>query len=126
MTPALRLTEVAGDFSICRLPPDTPIPTWPGGEFVSISCTRDELSIVCASSSVPAGVQCETDWRCVRVEGPIPFEVTGVAARLTAPLAAAGIPLFLVSTYDTDYLLVKNAVYERALVALATEFVVER
>ncbi len=120
----LRLTEVGGDFAVCRLPASAPIPPWPRGEFISISRSRDELSIVCATAAVPAGVTSEPHWRCVRVEGPIPFDVTGVAARLTAPLAAAGIPLFLVSTFDTDYLLVKQAVYERALEVLRSEFTI--
>ena len=118
----LRLTEVAGTFAICRLAPDAAVPAWPRGEFISISRSRDELSVVCAASSVPDDVHNEPDWRCVRVEGPIPFDVTGVAAALTAPLAAAGIPLFIVSTFDTDYLLVKNEVYPRALEVLREGF----
>jgi hypothetical protein len=60
-------------------------------------------------------VKSERGWRCVAVAGPIPFEVTGVAARLTGPLADASIPLFLVSTFDTDYLLVKQELFDDAL-----------
>ncbi len=121
----LRLTEVAGTFAICRLAPDAAIPSWPRGEFISISRSRDELSVVCAAASVPDEIRSEPDWRCVRVEGPIPFDVTGVAAALTAPLAAAEIALFLVSTFDTDYLLVKQDVYPRALEVLREGFIVD-
>jgi hypothetical protein len=110
---ALRILE--GRFAISRLSAEAPTPEWPAGEFVSICRTPDELSIVCAEDAVPAGVTTEGAWRCLAVRGPIPFEVTGVAARLTTPLAAAAIPLFLVSTFDTDYLLVKDAVFARAV-----------
>ncbi len=114
----LRMTEVAGLFAVCRLDSNHPLPQWPAGEFVSITRTKDELSIVCHQESVPDDVRAERDWRLLRVEGPIPFEVTGVASAITAPLAEAGISVFLVSTFDTDYLLVKDAVYERALSTL--------
>jgi hypothetical protein len=67
---------------------------------------------------VPDDVRAERDWRALRVEGPIPFEVTGVAAGICAPIAAAGISVFLVATFDTDYLLVKADAYGRAVEAL--------
>jgi hypothetical protein len=119
----LQLTLLAERFAVCRLPPGEAIPQWAtGGPFLSISRTSDELSIVCLETSAPHDVQAERGWRCLKVEGPIPFEVTGVAAALTAPLAAAGISLFLVSTYDTDYLLVKEPLLERAIAALGGGF----
>lgn len=114
----LRMTTLDGRFAVCRLDADAPIPSWPSGAFISITRTPDELSIVCDESSVPDDIRAERDWRALRVEGPIPFEVTGVAAGITAPLAAAGISVFLVATFDTDYLLVKAEAYERAVDAL--------
>ncbi len=96
------------------------LPPWPTGEFISITRTPDELSVVCEESAVPDDVVAERGWRALQLEGPIPFDVTGVAASLTAPLAAKGISLFLISTYDTDWLLVKDAVLDRAIAALGT------
>lgn len=118
MSRVATLRVVDDTYAIARLDPNTPLPAWPRGEFVSISRTRDELSIVCADDAVPQDVIAERGWRCLSVEGPIPFNVTGVAARLTAPLAEASIPLFLVSTFDTDYLLVKEDVFARAIEVL--------
>jgi hypothetical protein len=114
----MRLTPLAGRVAVCRLDADAPLPAWPRGDFVSITRTPDELSVVCDDDAVPDGVRAERGWRALRVEGPIPFEVTGVAAALTAPLARDGISLFLVSTFDTDYLLVKAEVFARAIAAL--------
>ena len=88
------------------------------GSFLSITRTDDELSVVSSSSVVPAGVTAETGWRCLRVEGPLPFELTGVLAALSAPLARAKIPIFVVSTFDTDYLLVRSRDLDRAKVTL--------
>jgi hypothetical protein len=114
----LRMTTLGGRFAVCRLDADAPLPSWPSGTFVSITRTPHELSIVCDESSVPDDVRAERDWRALRVEGPIPFEVTGVAAGICAPLAAAGISVFLVATFVTDYLLVKTEAYGRAVDAL--------
>jgi hypothetical protein len=78
-------------------------------EFWSITRTPRELSVVCSEDDLPPSVEenVERDWRAFEVVGPLPFSLTGVVSSLTAPLAAAGIPVFVVSTYDTDYLLVK-------------------
>lgn len=114
----MRLSLLPGALAVCRLPPDTAVPDWPRGAFVSVTRTPDELSIVCSDEAVPADVRAERGWRAFQLHGPIPFEVTGVAAALTGALAADGISLFLISTYDTDWLLVKEASVERAAAAL--------
>ena len=116
----LRFTPVDGLYAVCRLDPADAIPTWAHGAFVSITRTSHELSIVCDESRVPEEVQAARGWRCLRLEGPIPFETTGVAAAITAPLAAAKISVFLVSTYDTDYVLVRAVDFERAVEVLGT------
>jgi hypothetical protein len=121
----LRMTTLAGRFAVCRLAADAPLPSWPAGAFVSITRTPDELSIVCEESPVPNDVHAERGWRALRVEGPIPFEVTGVAAGICAPLAAAGISVFLVATFDTDYVLVKAEAYGRAVEALRGSFTID-
>jgi hypothetical protein len=102
-------------FAIAKLPPDAPIPAWvSGGPFVSITRTADELSVVCPAAQVPPGVQAEAGWRCVRVAGKMEFSMVGVLAALVSPLADAGISVFAVSTFDTDFLLVKDALWDTA------------
>jgi hypothetical protein len=115
----LTLLIVDGTFAVCRLGGEAPIPPWAtAGPFFSITRTADELSIVCREDSVPGGVVCERGWRCLRVAGTMPFSVVGVLASLTAPLAEAGITVFALSTFDTDYLLVKEKDFEATVEAL--------
>jgi hypothetical protein len=106
-------------FAICRLDRSAPLPAWAlSGSFYSITGTADELSIVCSQHLVPEGVRCERGWRALRVVGTMDFSLTGVVASLVKPLADAGISVFVISTFDTDYLLVKENCLERALTAL--------
>jgi uncharacterized protein (UPF0548 family) len=119
--PAHRLTlvVVAGAFAVCRLPADAPLPPWAtDGEFISITRTTDELSVVCQEGAVPDGVVCERGWQCLRVAGAMPFTLVGVLAALTRPIAAAGVGVFAVSTFDTDYLFFKAADFQSAVAAL--------
>jgi len=83
----------------------------------------DELSLVCAQEQVPADVlgRCERDWCCLMLHGPIPFQSTGILLRILQPLAAAGIGIFAISTFDTDYVLVKEASREAAIAALVDD-----
>lgn len=111
----LRIAILTARLAVCRLSSDVPVPDWLHGTFTSVTRTADELSIVCADDAVPLGVQAERGWRALKVEGPIPFEVTGVAAALVAPLAEARISVFLLATFDTDYLLLKEEVFDRAV-----------
>lgn len=106
----MRLTLLPGTFAVCRLMPEQDIPRWAftRKSFLSITYTFEELSIVCLAEIVPATVQCEKDWNVLRVQGPLAFTLTGVLASLVTPLAEGNIPLFAVSTFDTDYLLVKG------------------
>src|SRR5262245_5776445 len=105
--------------AVCRLARHAPIPSWAtAGEFFSITRTAGELSVVCRQDDVPDGVQSEGGWRCLSVAGPIPFTVVGVLAALTAPLAEAKISVFALSTFDTDYLLLKEHDFEKAIVVL--------
>ena len=115
----LTLTILPAAFAVCRLDAGAAVPTWAtSGSFFSITRTADELSVVCEQAIVPDGVRCEWDWRCVQVAGPIPFSTVGVLASFVQPLAEAGISVFAVSTYDTDYLLVKGNDLERAMAVL--------
>ena len=118
---ALRL--LAGRFAILRLDPDAAPPDWlfrsVGGVY-SLTRTPEELSMVCAESDVPAASDhCERGWRMLLLEGPIPFEMVGVLAALVGPLAQAEVPVFAISTFNTDALLVREHDLERALEVLA-------
>jgi hypothetical protein len=90
------------------------------GEFLSITRGHDEISVVCEERLAPANARIEAGWCAMRLEGdgPIPFEATGVLASLAAPLASAGVGIFAISTYDTDYVLVKEGDVPRAQAAL--------
>ncbi len=112
------MTALPGSYAVCRLEANHPLPQWAAGSFVSITRTNEELSVVCEEGAVPPDVRAERDWGLLRVEGPIPFEVTGVAAAIAVPLANAGISVFLIATFDTDYLLVKSESYAQAVDAL--------
>jgi hypothetical protein len=114
----LTLEPVAGRFAACRLDPDAPIPKWAKGPLISITRTPDELSVVCREEFVPDAIRCERGWRCLRVAGTMDFSLVGVLASLLKPLAEAGIAVVVVSTFDTDYLLVKDADFDRAVAAL--------
>jgi uncharacterized protein len=105
-------------YAICRLSRDEPVPLECNGPFLSITRTNEELSIVCNQSAAPAGAKCEHDWRCLRVAGTLPFSTTGVLASLADPLAEAGIPVFAVSTFDTDYLLIREKDVEKSIEVL--------
>ena len=125
--PALRLRETPWRLAVCRFPADSPLPAWAfhaEAEFWSLTRTPDELSLVCAEDDLPPSVEehVERGWRAFQLEGPVPFSTTGVISGLTVPLAAAGIGVFVISTFDTDYLLVKTSAFERAAAILAERF----
>jgi hypothetical protein len=118
----LHLTLLAGEFVICRLQPDEPVPieTNASSALLSITRTTTELSIVCAADVAPKGGRCEPGWKCLAVRGPLPFSASGILASLAASLAEARVPIFALSTFDTDYLLVREADLDGALAALTT------
>ncbi len=120
MSRPLNLSILPDVFAICRFDADAPIPPWvTTRDFFSITRTRGELSIVCPQRDVPAGVRCERDWRALKVDGTLDFALTGILASLAAPLADAGISIFAISTFDTDYLLVKDTNLQRATAVLS-------
>ena len=119
---ALDLVVLEPIFAVCRLSAAEEVPDWAyQGSFSSVSRTPRELSIVCEQDNVPPEVRAEIGWRCLMIEGPLAFTEVGILASLTAPLAAAGVSVFAVSTYDTDFLLVKEADLEQALSSLGNE-----
>ena len=108
------------NFAIARLEPNADLPSAvlasPG--FLSITRTADELSIVCAEDSAAGLARVDKAWRAIKVQGPFAFDQTGVLASFLEPLAVAAIGIFAVSTFDTDYILVKSANLEAAVAAL--------
>jgi len=119
LTRQLELTLLPDRFAISRLAADAPIPGWATqGAFFSVTRTGDELSVVCELSGVPVGVQSQPGWRVFKVHGPFVLSEIGVLSALAAPLAAAEISLFAVSTFDTDYLLVASETLLAAVAAL--------
>lgn len=114
----LHIAILPHTLAVSRLAADEAVPAWARGAFVSITRTSEELSIVCDEGHVPEETRTERGWTLLKVEGPIPFETTGVAASLVAPLAKARISVFPIATYDTDYLLVKADTLEAAVDAL--------
>ena len=127
MSARRRLALLPQAFAICRFPADSPLPVWVfnGAASVwSITRTPHELSLVCPADDLPPSVDSDVEkpWRAFALEGPIPFETTGVLASLAGPLAGAGIPLFAISTYDTDLVLVRDRDVEQARRVLAAGF----
>ncbi|HJQ93500.1 MAG TPA: ACT domain-containing protein [Candidatus Thermoplasmatota archaeon] len=112
------LTLLGETFAVCKLDPDDLPPTDLldlAGTFSCVTRTAHELCVVCAEADVPAAaIQVEGGFRAFKLEGPVPFTAVGVVSGMTKPLAEAGISVFVVSTFDTDYLLVKAEAVERS------------
>ena len=108
-----------GRYAVCRLEPHAQIPDWARGPlFVSITRTPDELSIVCEEAAVPPGHRIEAGYAMLMIEGPLAPEMVGVLASLITPLAEAGVSIIAISTFDTDYVLVRAARLEAAIGAI--------
>jgi uncharacterized protein len=105
----LKFCRLPGPYAVVRLAPDAPMPAWATqGNFTSITRTPDELSIVCPAENLPADVHTPHHWICLKLEGPFPFSQTGVLLSFIEPLSDNHIPIFAVSTYDTDYVLIQE------------------
>ena len=119
---AKTLTILPERLAICRLPPEEALPERPPhARFWSVTRTEEELSIVLPEEYAPAGSRAETGWRGLKVEGPLDFDTPGILASLALPLAKAGISIFALSTYDTDYILVPEGNLEQAKEVLRAE-----
>ena len=105
--------------ALCRLAADAPLPAWGwSGPLASVTRTADELSVVCAARAVPPGVAASAPWRALRVAGPLDLAEVGIMASLAGALAAAGVSIFPIATYDTDWLLVRESALDAAVAAL--------
>lgn len=114
------LSVLPETLGICRFDDGSPIPDWAqNANFCSITRTRTELSIVCRQEEIPGGVLVEKDWRAFKLEGNISLESVGIIAVLSKPLADAGISIFNISTYETNYILVEDKNLEKAVEILS-------
>jgi hypothetical protein len=116
----LELRLLQQQFAVCRLGPAEDVPGWASapGALTVLARTEGELSIVCDDRVVPDGVRAERGFRTLMVCGPLPFDAVGILAAITAALSAAAIPLLAISTFDTDYVLVRDERVEAAIAAL--------
>jgi len=116
----LELFVLPGQMAVCRLDPEEPLPLWAGSSVLSsITRTQTETTVVCPEEDVPAGVTCNKSWRCLRIGGVLDFSETGILSSVTGALAGEGIPIYALSTYSTDLLLIKEEDLSRAMLVLA-------
>jgi uncharacterized protein len=122
MKRSFNITPLPGEYSIVRLGPVEPMPSWVDcGVFCSVTRTPEELSLLVEAAAVPHGLEVETGWRGLKLEGPFPFDAVGILAGILTPLAEAGISILAVSTFDTDYVFVKEDKYDATLQVLDIE-----
>ena len=115
----LTLRLLDGNYGVCRLTLGGEFPQWAlTGNFYSITKTSEELSVVCAQQDIPEDILCERDWRILKVEGPLDFSLVGILSSVSRVLADNHISIFAISTYDTDYILVKDKDAKEAVHAL--------
>jgi len=116
----LKFRCVPGSYAIVRLAPEAPMPDWATqGDFTSITRTADELSIVCPTANLPVDVHSPQRWICLKLEGPFPFSQTGVLLSFIEPLSKNDIPIFAISTFETDYVLIQEEFGEAGLDVLS-------
>lgn len=118
----LTLEVLPDTLGVCRLDTKQGIPPWVyQGGFFSITKTKEELSIVCCEKNIPEDVLCERGWKTFKVQGTLDFGLVGILAKLTTALAEAGLGIFAISTYNTDYILVKAEDFDCAVDTLRND-----
>ena len=118
----LSLKILPDRMAVCRFDPAAAIPEWIAEiGFYSITRTEEELSIVCPESHLAPGISSESGWRCFKVQGLLDFSEIGIIFSLTRPLAENGVSVFVISTFNTDYLMVKENDLAKAIGALTAE-----
>jgi hypothetical protein len=122
----LTLSILPNSLAVCRLDKDAKIPSWVfKSSFYTVSKNADELSVVCDQSVVPGDVKKTENWKAFKVQGPLDFSQIGIISSLSKPLAENNIPIFAISTYDTDYILVESKYFTQAKSVLATICIVK-
>ena len=112
----LKLALLADAYAICGLPATEPVPGWASATPLhAIVRTPKELTVVCRQDAIPASCPCDRNWRCLRVYGSFDLDQVGVISSLSLPLAEAGISIFVISSYDTDYIMIREPRVEEAV-----------
>lgn len=115
----LTLKLLKEKYAVARLNKESEVPSWGfKGEFYSVTKTEDELSIVCLEENIPQDTKCEKDWRILKIEGPLDFLLVGILSKISSLMAKNNISIFAISTYDTDYILIKEDNIEKAISVL--------
>lgn len=115
----MKFTTLRGPFTICNLDAAAAIPDWAAaGVFSSITRTSNELSIICEEANIPPDTRAERGYSCLRLEGTFDFQAVGILESFLAPLAQSGVPIFAISTYKTDWILIQEKHWETALSVL--------
>lgn len=116
-----RFKILNGLYSICRLNKEDKIPDWVNkSEFYSITQTDNELSIVCHQENVPVSVKSERNWKIIAIDEELDFSLIGIISKISTLLAENNISIFVVSTFDTDYILVKQENFDKTVKLLET------
>jgi hypothetical protein len=115
---SIRIELFTGRYGVARLAGGSRIPEWAAGEFTSITATPDEVSVTCPEALIPEGTRSERGWRVLKLTGPLDFALVGILARISGILAEEKISIFAISTFDTDYILVKDDNASQAVKAL--------
>lgn len=114
----LTLKLLPADYAIWQLPSDAPTPMLDQSAFSAVIRTATELSGVCDTTQAPAGATIDAGWRCLQFVGPFDLSLTGIMVQVATPLAQAGVPVFTLATYNTDYILVPSAHLAEACYAI--------
>ena len=116
------ISVLKDDYAVCRLSAFEPLPDWVlKSSLSSITRTPEEYSVVCPHEAIPMQdkFSCESEWKCLKVHGPLDFSEVGIISNLTSLLAKAQISVFVISTYETDYILVKKMNVDKAAKVLS-------
>lgn len=124
MNDKLSITTLDGLFGICKLKKNEDFPEWAVSKdsMYSITETYTEISVLCPQERIPIFIEAEKGWKALKIEGPLDFSMTGVLSSIVKPLADAKISIFTISTYETDYIFVKQKDYENAVKILRKKF----
>ena len=116
----LKLTLLKDKYGICALPNTAQIPEWALMQsLISITRTKEELTIVCQQDLIPSQYQSDLNWRCFRVDGTFDLNQIGVISSISLPLTQAGISIYVISTYNTDYFLVQEEKVKQTISVLS-------
>ena len=118
----LKLKLLDGIYAVCRFEDSKKVPSWVNEkEFFSVTKTEDEISVVMLQDKISSDVKAEKDWRILKVEGTLDFSLIGILAKISGILAKNSISIFVISTFNTDYILVKEEKIEKSILVLSEE-----